>query len=61
MDFKAAAHQVVDSLPASANWEDLMYAIYVRQCIEAGLADAEAGRVMDHDDVRREFGLPPCE
>jgi predicted transcriptional regulator len=60
VDIKAAAHQVIDSLPAGANWEDLQYAIYVRQCIDAGLADVAAGRVRDVNDVRRQFGLPPC-
>jgi len=34
-----------------------MYEIYVRQAIEAGLADSEAGRTVDVDRVRSEFGL----
>ncbi|MCP4105044.1 MAG: hypothetical protein GY749_05845 [Desulfobacteraceae bacterium] len=35
----------------------LMYKIYVRQAIEAGLEDSEAGRVADVKDVRAKFGL----
>jgi predicted transcriptional regulator len=36
-----------------------MYQIYVRETIEAGLADSEAGRVTDVEKVREEFGLRP--
>ena len=34
-----------------------MYTIYVRQAIEAGLEDSEAGRVLDVKEVRAKFGL----
>ena len=34
-----------------------MYQIYVRQAIEAGIKDADRGRVRDVADVRRAFGL----
>lgn len=56
-DLKADAHQLIDSLPAGATWDDVMYRVYVRQCIEAGLADAAANRVLESDEVRRKFGL----
>lgn len=34
-----------------AGWDDLMYEIYVRQALEAGLADADAdaGRTVHHE------------
>ncbi len=48
----------VEALPGDSTWEDLMYQIYVRETIEAGLADSEAGRVTDVEKVRQEFGLP---
>lgn len=35
-----------------------MREIYVRQAIESGLADSEAGRTTDVEQVRAEFGLP---
>jgi predicted transcriptional regulator len=54
---KEAARQLIDTLPDDATWDDLMYAIYVRQTIEAGLADGEAGRVVSVDKIRRKFGL----
>jgi predicted transcriptional regulator len=56
-DLKSAAHQLIDALPSGATWDDLMYRVYVRQCIDAGLDDANSGRVVDVDDVREQFGL----
>lgn len=54
---KTRALQLVRELPANSSWDDLMYRIYVRQKIEAGLADLEAGRTHEHETIRREFGL----
>ena len=50
-NIKPDARQLVDALPDSATWDDLAYEIYVRQSIEAGLADVEAGRVVSHDEA----------
>jgi hypothetical protein len=55
---KDEAHRIVDQLPDGATWEDLIYRFYVRQSIEAGLRDADAGNVEPVGDVRRSFGLP---
>jgi len=49
---KAMAHDLVERLPESASWDDLMYEIYVRQAIEAGISDADAGRTVPHDSVK---------
>lgn len=54
---KAKALRLVRDLPGSASWDELMYRIYVRQKIEAGLADIRAGRTHSHAAVRRELGL----
>jgi hypothetical protein len=55
---KQEAKRLVDELPDDATWDDLMYTIYVRQSIEAGIRDADAGRVLSVDEVRARFGLP---
>jgi len=55
---KEQARRLLESLPDSATWEDLMYRIYVRQAIEAGMKDSEEGKTMDVKEVRRRFGLP---
>lgn len=54
-DIKSAAHGMVDSLPSTATWDNLMHRVYVRQCIEAGLDDARTDRVVDEDEVRKQF------
>lgn len=51
------AHQLLNKLPDSATWEDLMYQIYVRQAIEAGVKDSNEGRTIDVKEVRKRFGL----
>ncbi len=51
------AFRLVEQLKDDSSWEDLMYQIYVRQAIETGLADCEAGRTLSVEDVRERFGL----
>jgi hypothetical protein len=55
---KEQAHQLLDNLPESATWEDVMYRIYVRQAVEAGVNDSDQGRTIDVKEVRKKFGLP---
>ena len=54
---KEEAAKLVASVPDDATWDDLMYEIYVRQAIDSGLADADAGNMTSIEDVRKEFGL----
>ena len=54
---KEKVHCLLDELPESATWDDLMYKIYVRQTIEAGLEDSEAGRTTDVKELRARFEL----
>jgi predicted transcriptional regulator len=54
---KEEARRLIEDLPEDATWDDLMYSIYVRQAIEAGIRDAEAGRIVNVDEVRSRFGL----
>ena len=54
---KGEAHRIIDQLSDDASWEDLMYAIYIREAVERGLQDVAAGRVVDHATVREAFGL----
>lgn len=55
---KQQAHALIDHLPDTATWDDVVYEMAVRRSIERGMADADAGRLTDAKDVRREFGLP---
>ncbi len=58
INIKKEAQKLLKYLPEDATWDDLMYKIYVRQAIEAGIKDSKAGRTMDVKDVRLKFGLP---
>jgi hypothetical protein len=55
---KAEARRLVDQLPEDATWDDLLYAIYVRQAIGSGLKDSREGRAVPVEEVRRQLGLP---
>ena len=55
---KEVAHRLIDRMPRNATWDDLMHEIYVREAIEKGLADSDAGRTRDVREVRAKYGLP---
>ncbi len=57
-DLKDEAKQLIDNMPRLTSWDELMYEIYVRQTIEAGLADSDAGRTEPVEAVRERFNLP---
>ncbi|BAY12703.1 hypothetical protein [Calothrix sp. NIES-2098] len=58
INIKQEAHKLIDRLPENSTWDDLMYQIYVRQTVEAGLADSKAGNLISVQEVRKRFGLP---
>jgi predicted transcriptional regulator len=57
---KDAARQIIEHLPDQATWDDIMYELYVKQKIEEGLADIEAGRTIPHEEVKTEL-LSRCD
>ncbi len=54
---KQRAHELIEALPDNATWQDLLYALELRGDVEAGLADAKAGRVAEAAELRRDYGL----
>lgn len=52
---KEAARQLIDHLPDQATWDDIMHELYVKQKIEEGLADVNAGRTIPHEQVKAEL------
>lgn len=58
LNIKTEAQKLIDRLPDNFTWDDLMYEIYVRQVVEAGLADSQAGRLISVQEARAKFGLP---
>ena len=52
---KEIAREVIERLSENCTWDDVTYQLYVREKIERGLADSEAGRTVSHEEVRREI------
>ena len=55
---KEEARRLLDRLPDEVSWDDLMYEIYVRKKIAAGLKAAEEGKLVSHEEVKRRFTGP---
>ena len=47
---KQEVMRILERLPEDASFEDIQYHIYVRQKIEHGLEDAEAGRTLSEEE-----------
>jgi hypothetical protein len=60
VSIKVEARRLVDQLPDDATWDDLLYQVYVRQSVEAGLKAVAEGRTLTTAQVRQRLGLPPC-
>jgi predicted transcriptional regulator len=54
-DVKDAVLELARQLPQECTWDEVMYRVFVRQKIDAGLKDADAGRTISHEDVFEEF------
>lgn len=50
---KQAAKELIEHLPDQATWDDIMYELYVKQKIEAGLQAVVEGRTVPHEDIKR--------
>ena len=46
-------HKLADQLPADADWDDAMYALYVRMKVAEGEQDIAEGRVLEQEEVER--------
>jgi hypothetical protein len=56
-NIKDEALKLIEKMPDDSTWDDLMSEIYVRQAIESGLADSQAGHTAGVETVRADFGL----
>jgi predicted transcriptional regulator len=50
---KEEARRLVERLPEGATWDDIMYELYVKQKIEAGLRASREGRSIPHQEAKR--------
>ncbi len=52
---KKQALEMMKKLPEKSTWDDIMYEIYVRKEIEAGIQAADERKVVPHGAVRKRF------
>jgi predicted transcriptional regulator len=52
---KDTVRALLDRLPNDCSLDDVLYHLYVVQAIDRGLADAEAGRIIPHEQVAAEL------
>jgi hypothetical protein len=52
---KEEARKLLDQIPDSTSWDDIMYQFYVRKKIEVALREVEEGDVVSHDEMKKRF------
>lgn len=61
MTTKETVRALLDRLPDDCSLDDVLYHLYVVQAVGRGMADAEAGQVIPHEqvaaDLRRKWLL----
>ncbi len=50
---KDEVRKLLDQLPEDSSYEDIQYHIYVREKIQRGLEDVEAGRTLSQEEVEQ--------
>ena len=55
MRTKDTVRDLLNRLPDDCTLEDVLYHLYVLQAVDRGLADAEAGRTIPHEQVAEEM------
>ena len=52
---KEAALEILEHLSDQATWKEIMYELYVKQKLETGFADIEAGRTILREQVKADL------
>ena len=52
---KEAAKKLIEALPESATWDDLMYEFYVKQKLAQALKEADQGDVISHERAKEQL------
>lgn len=50
---KEIARQLIERLPDTATFDDIVYEFYVRQKIQSGLKAVSEGRTISHEEARK--------
>ena len=54
---KQEAIEIINTLPDTATWDDIVYHLSVRQKVEKGLQEAREGKGIPIKEARKQFGL----
>jgi predicted transcriptional regulator len=54
---KQQVHKLIDQLPDTATWDDVVYRGTLHRSIEKGLALADAGLLIPVEELLREYAL----
>jgi len=57
---KEEVKKLIEKLPGTATWDDIMYELYVKKKIAAGLKAVDEGRVVSHEETIKRL-LSKCE
>ena len=55
MTIKEEVHRVIDELPETATWDDILFELYTHRQVALGMQDVDEGRTVSHEDAKREF------
>jgi predicted transcriptional regulator len=55
MEVKQAVRELLDKLPDDCTIEDVLYHLYVLQRLSQGLGEADAGKLIPHEQVQEEL------
>jgi predicted transcriptional regulator len=55
MEAKQAVRELLERLPDDCTIEDVLYHLYVLQRISQGLAEADAGELIPHEQAQEEL------
>ena len=50
---KEIVEEILEQLPDNTTLEEVQYRLFVRQKIEQGLADVDAGNVVSHEEAKQ--------
>lgn len=56
---KDELRRLVESLPEDATWDDVRYAMYIREQVELGRKSAREEPTFTNDEIRAKYGLEP--
>lgn len=56
---KEELRRLVEHLPDDATWDDVRYAMYIREQVELGRKSAREEPTFTNDEIRAKHGLEP--